>query len=86
MLDEVSHLEGGEGSVDAFSAQGEEEPVTLYNIRADERPVLDTQWYANVDDLLRHLKECVIGPAELHSRYPKIHGIVIAMGRVCSRF
>ena len=66
VLEEVSHIMR-EATVPLIPIllNGEEEPVTLYNLRADERPVLDTYWYADVDDLLAHLQERIIGPAEV---------------------
>jgi len=66
VLEEVSHIMR-EATVPLMPIllNGEEEPVTLYNLRADERPVLDTYWYADVDDLLAHLQERIIWPAEV---------------------
>jgi hypothetical protein len=39
------------------------EPTTLYDLRARYRPVLDTFWYTDSENLLARLKEKIIDPA-----------------------
>ncbi len=43
---------------------GEEEPVTLYNLRRNHRSILPTCLYTNRDDLLASLEEQIIDPAQ----------------------
>jgi hypothetical protein len=48
--------------------EGEEEPVTLYNLRRNHRSVLPTCRYKDRDDLLASLEEKVIVPAQAKTK------------------
>lgn len=48
--------------------EGEEEPVTLYNLRRNHRSILPTCRYADQDDLLASLEEKVIAPAQAKAK------------------
>src|SRR5262249_36038724 len=48
--------------------EGEEEPVTLYNLRRNHRSVLPTCRYKDRDDLLASLEGKIIAPAQAKAR------------------
>jgi hypothetical protein len=48
--------------------EGEEEPVTLYDLRRNHRSLLPTYRYKDRDDLLASLEEKVIVPAQAKAK------------------